>query len=137
MCFEVSVPLPYLCHNMGFILFNLSILLFFFFLHKKQRLYRFSVIFSSVVTYHRAFGITQCMILMFLFMGYAKSLLKYFQVLLLDGFRKSNLSTTLLIHKVIWFLFSPISRILNYHNIDYLLPYSIVMLISSEEFKKK
>lgn len=29
MCFEVRVPLPYLCHNMGFILFNLSIFLFF------------------------------------------------------------------------------------------------------------
>lgn len=130
---------PYLIFVITWVLFFLifRFYFFFFFLHKKQRLYRFSVIFSSVVTYHRAFGITQSMILMFLFMGYAKSLLKYFQVLLLDGFRKSNLSTTLLIHKVIWFLFSPISRILNYHNIDYLLPYSIVMLISSEEFKKK
>lgn len=128
---------PYLIFVITWVLFFLIFRFFFFFCHKKQRLYQFSVIFSSVVAYHRAFGITQCMILMFLFMGYAKSLLKYFQVLLLDGFRKSNLSTTLLIHKVIWFLFSPISRILNYHNIDYLLPYCIVMLISSEEIKKK
>lgn len=148
LCFKVSVSLPYLCHDMGFILLTLLVTArfwatglvlvvkctifqctcaeaslkfvfwfnFFFFPHKNKHLYHFSVTFSNVVAYHRAFGITQCIILMFLFVVYTSSLLKYFQVFLVDGFRKSYLSTILLIHKIIWFLFSPIPRILNYHN---------------------
>lgn len=51
------------------------------------------------------------------FGGLCKHFTEVFPTLMVAVFRKSSLSTVLLIDKITWVLLSSISRILNYHNI--------------------
>lgn len=61
------------------------------------------------------------------FCGSYKLLIERFPAFMVDVFKKSKLSTMLMIHKITWVLFSSMSWILKYRNYRILL-HTIVML---------